>query len=92
MSEPCMQGNETVDDDVHVGDLIDDKGMMERHLKAIKREMAKKNPNAKVVNVYLDKEFHSRRSWLQNIPAAGRCGNLLDVYPCFKDHVEVQYN
>lgn len=87
MSETAISASEPVDD--CGGDLIDDKGMMERHLKALQKEMGKKKPNVDVVNIYLNKEFSARRKWLQDIPAAERCTELLDMYPCFTDHVEV---
>lgn len=51
--------------------------------------MDKKNPNENVVNCYLNKEFPSRRKWLMNISAEERAAKLLEVYPCFKDHVKV---
>ena len=57
---------------------------MERHYNALKKEMEKKNPNCKVVNCY-----PSRREWLMNILAEERATKLLEVYPCYKDHVEV---
>ena len=56
---------------------------------AIKREMDKKNQNENVVNCSLNKESLSRREWLMNISAEERAAKLLEVYPCFKDHVEV---
>lgn len=62
---------------------------MERHYNALKKEMDKKNSNYKVVNCYLNKEFPSRREWLMNILAEERATKLLEVYPCYKDHVEV---
>ena len=62
---------------------------MERHYNALKREMDKKNPNQNVVNCYLNKEFSARREWLMKTSAEKRAAKLLEVYPCFKDHVEV---
>ena len=62
---------------------------MARHFQAIQKEMSKGRPNTQVINVYLDKEFNTRREWLTMIPAEERCKELLEVYPCFKDHVEV---
>ena len=62
---------------------------MERHYNALKREMDKKNPNQNVVNCYLNKEFSARREWLMKTSAEERAAKLLEVYPCFKDHVEV---
>ena len=69
-------------------DYSDGKEIMDRHYNGLKREMDKKNPNEKVVNCYLDKEYPSRREWLTNILAEERAVRLLEVYPCFKDHVE----
>ena len=50
--------------------------------------MEKKNPNEKVINCYLDKEYPARREWLTKILAEERAVRLLEVYPCFRDHVE----
>ena len=62
---------------------------MERHSNALKKELAKRQPNSTVVKFYLDKEFDTRREWLKDIPADNRCQELLARYPCFKDHLEV---
>ena len=65
---------------------------MQRHYNALKREMVKRNPNPIVLNAYLNKEFPSRREWLLTIAPEERAAKLLKVYPCFKDHVEVDSN
>ena len=70
-------------------DPTDGKEVMRRHYNALIKETEKKKPNPAVVNSYLNKEFSARRSWLQGVSAGERVEKLLDVYPCFKDHVEV---
>ena len=69
----------------------DNHEVQKRHYQLLQREMNKKKPDEKVVNIYLNKEFHMRRDWLQKIPAEKRCQMVLHSYPCFSDHVEVQY-
>ena len=70
-------------------DPTDGKEVMRRHYNALIKETEKKKPNPAVVNSYLNKEFSTRRSWLEGVSAGERVEKLLDVYPCFKDHVEV---
>ena len=76
-----------IDDDER--EPADNKEVMQRHFKALQKEMQKKKPDVEVVNVYLNKEFQGRHNWLRMIPAAERCKELLDAYPHFKDYVEV---
>ena len=76
-----------IDDDER--EPADNKEVMQRHFKALQKEMQKKKPDVEVVNVYLNKEFQGRHNWLRMIPAAERCKELLDAYPCFKNYVEV---
>eukprot|EP00112_Aurelia_sp_Birch-Aquarium-sp1_P023159 Seg679.17 transcript_id=Seg679.17/GoldUCD/mRNA.D3Y31 product="hypothetical protein" protein_id=Seg679.17/GoldUCD/D3Y31 len=63
--------------------------MMAHHYRSLKKEMTKKKPNEDVINSYLNKEFVARRNWARTIPAEHRCRKIVEVYPCFKDHVEV---
>ena len=67
----------------------DSPEVMKRHYKLLEKEMKKKNPNRQIVNMYLNKEFDTRRKWLESIPAEERCKQLLEFYPCFTDHIEV---
>ena len=71
--------------------LNDNVEIMKRHYKLLEREMNKKKPNVEIVNAYLNKQFNARREWLKIIPAEERCQKILKDYPCFTDHVEVQY-
>ena len=64
---------------------------MTRHYSALTKECKKKKPNPAVLNLYLNKEFASRRKWLRTTDAQTRCHDLVEKYPCFKDHVEVMY-
>ena len=68
-----------------------DVEIMKQHYKLLDREMNKKKPNVEIINSYPDKQFNTRREWLKIIPAEERCHKILKDYPCFTDHVEVQY-
>ncbi|XP_028393181.1 uncharacterized protein LOC114522354 [Dendronephthya gigantea] len=70
-------------------DPTDGKEVMKRHYAALMKEVEKKKPNVAVVNSYLNKEYSARRSWLQAMSAGERVEKLMDVYPCFKDHIEI---
>jgi hypothetical protein len=67
----------------------DNTEVLKRHYRLLEKEMKKKKPDKTIVNIYLNKEFSTRRDWLQKIPAEKRCQMVLDFYPCFADHVEV---
>ena len=82
---------ESVDDDKQ-DEQDPDPSIMERHFKALQKEMNKTCSNLDVVSVYLDKQYSARRSWLLLIPAEDRCQKLLAKYPCFKDHLEVIFS
>lgn len=62
---------------------------MERHYNGLWKESQKKKPNVDVVNSFLNKEYSSRRVWLEDVPPAERVEQLMKKYPCFHDHVEV---
>jgi hypothetical protein len=76
-------------DDEALGNKNDNSEILLRHYKSLGKEMKKKNPDVMIVNTYLNKEFQARRDWLENIAAENRCQQLLAMYPCFTDHVEV---
>ena len=72
-----------------IDDPVDGKQVMLRHYANLQKEMAKKKPNEDVINSYLNMEFAARRDWLTDQPAGQRVEQLIEAYPCFKDHVEV---
>ena len=61
---------------------------MERHKNGLWKETQKKKPNVDVVNSFLNKDYSSRRVWLEYVSPAERV-ELMKKYPCFHDHVEV---
>ena len=62
---------------------------MARMYSNLKNELKKNKPIATVVNMYLNKEFASRRKWLQSTNFDSRSVMFIEAYPCFKNHVEV---
>ena len=62
---------------------------MSRFYESLIKERKKAKPNSSIVNMYLNKEFISRRNWLECTPAEYRVEKFLETYPCFQNHAEV---
>lgn len=65
------------------------KEIMERHYSALSKETHKSKQSPTVINAYLNKEFEARRKRIESMTPEERHKKVFDVYPCFKDHVEV---
>lgn len=66
-----------------------DQPIMDRLYNSLSNEMKKKNPSPSVVNAYLNQQFDSRQQQIKDMPVEERCSKLLELYPCFRNPVEV---
>ncbi|XP_028417701.1 uncharacterized protein LOC114544956 [Dendronephthya gigantea] len=63
--------------------------IMGRLYNSLSKEMQKSKPSPNVINSYLNQEFKSRRARIKKMPATERCSRLFELYPCFKNPVEI---
>ena len=66
-----------------------DSNTQSRFYVALDKEQRKNEPNKAVINRYLNLEFESRSCLLENTKRELRVAKILELYPCFKDPVEV---
>lgn len=64
---------------------------MNRLYNSLEKEMSKTKPSPKVLNMYLNQEFSSRRATIKSMALDERYAKVFEIYPCFMSHVEVPY-
>ena len=69
-----------------------DSNTQSRFYVALDKEQRKGKPNKAVINRYLNLEFESRSCLLESTKRELRVSKILELYPCFKDPVEVCFS
>lgn len=67
-----------------------DESIMGRLYNSLLKECRKNKPSTNVINAYLNQEFKSRRAHIESMSVEERCSTLFELYPCFKNPVEVR--